>query len=361
MILYFAILVTTTITSYVLYGKKSKAAINVKLGRHSLISIRQKENRGCFAAFLILAFFSAVREGIGIDYNSYLYHIALIQNGNPHYMETGFKKLVTTLEKINSDPKFVIIILGILTTWLFVKAIWEQSDNPAESIFIFVSWGYYFLTYNTIRNYLALAIVIYAIRFIKQDKKIWFFLLVILAASFHKSALICLLVYFLADLEWKKVSYALLGAGIVFAFVFKNFLRTLVFYFYPAYEGSVYDSGRISYLNILKALLVLMLCIFRYGLVNGNRLNRLYFHLNLFSLTLYVGMYWVPEISRIGFYMNATSIFLIPNIIKGAKTAENRKVLKIILYIVSLILFFLLCRGFYGETIKLLPYKSWLF
>ena len=93
----------------------------------------------------------------------------------------------------------------------------------------------------------------YAIRFIKEGKKIQFVLFVLVAATFHKSALSCLPIYFISDFRWKKFYYPILGGGILAALFLKDILRTAVFYFYPRYEGSVYDIGRVSYLNIVKA------------------------------------------------------------------------------------------------------------
>ena len=44
--------------------------------------------------FIILATFLVIRDGIGSDYDSYMWHIGKIQAGEPHYMEIGFQKLV---------------------------------------------------------------------------------------------------------------------------------------------------------------------------------------------------------------------------------------------------------------------------
>ena len=362
MIIYFFMLILTTTMTYFLYRKRRTATIRIKVGQYNLLSIGSLDRGGFLPVFGFLAFFSAVRDGIGVDYESYMNHILMIQQGAPHhYMEIGFKKTVKFLEFITVDPRFVIIVAGVVTTWLFARAIWEQSSNPVLSIFLFLSWGYYFFTFNTIRNFWALAIVMYAIRFIKEGKKIQFILFVLVAATFHKSALFCLPIYFISDFRWKKLYYPILGGGILATLFLKDILRTAVFYFYPRYEGSAYDIGRISYLNIVNALVVITLCVFYYQRVEQSRETRLYFHLNVLAFCLYVGMYWIPEISRIGFYLNTTSLFLVPNILNNVENEHNKKSLKIAVYLFSIILFYLLCREFYGSTIQLLPYRTWIF
>ncbi len=317
-------------------------------------------NAGFWLVAGLLGFFSAVRYRIGIDYEAYEYHIDLIQKHVPHYMETGFQKLVLVLSEISAEPVFIIMIVGIATTWFFVSAVWEQSENICMGIFLFISWGYYFLTYNTIRNYFALALVLYAIRFIERDKKLAFIFTVLLAASIHKSALVCIPLYLLADLKWKKVYYLLLVSGTGFTLAAKKYIRKLVFLFYAQYESGIYDTGRISYMNIVRSLGVVFLCASFFNIIKKDRMNRMYFHLNLFSLAFYTGMYWVPEISRIGFYMNATSIFLLPRVLSDVSNREKRNVIKVILYAGSMVLFIALCSGFYGETIRILPYRTWL-
>ena len=118
--------------------------------------------------FLTLAVFSAIRDEIGVDYASYMNHIQNIQLGKPNYMESGFKFLAKVIGRINSNPRLVIIVFAILTSFFYIKAIYEQSSNVLMSIFIFLSWGYYFFTFNTIRNYFALAMCLYSLKFLKE-------------------------------------------------------------------------------------------------------------------------------------------------------------------------------------------------
>ena len=68
----------------------------------------------------------------------------------------------------------------------------------------------------------------------------------------------------------------------------------------------------------------------------------------------------MPEVSRIGFYMNATSIMFIPNVIRELKLKKNQKILNISIYIFSFVLFILLMQTFYSPSTKLLPYQTWI-
>ena len=114
-----------------------------------------KRYRGIVPIFLILAFFSAIRDDCGCDYNSYIIHIQKIQNGEFNYMEPGFQAFVNWVYQFHENPRLVIILIGILTSFFFVLAIWKQSEDRKLSIYLLITWGYYIMTYNTIRNYFA--------------------------------------------------------------------------------------------------------------------------------------------------------------------------------------------------------------
>lgn len=321
-----------------------------------------KRYKGLLPVFLTLAFFSAIRDDCGCDYDSYIIHILKIQDGQPNYMEPGFQVLVNWIYRFHENPRMVIIVIGVLTSFFFTVAIWNQSEDKKLSVFLLITWGYYIMTYNTIRNYLALSFMLCIIPLLHNKKYFLFSLLTIFIATFHKSALFCIPVYILASkITFTKkhiIPLILLGC---FFLIMEQHIRQLVFSIYEIYEGSEYDNGRISYLNILKALVVIALFLRYKTNLYTDALCQLYFNLNIFALLIYTSLYWLPEISRLGFYLNATSILMIPRIIQKISNINERKRMRNIVYMGSFILFILLLMQYSSETVRLLPYKTWLF
>ena len=318
------------------------------------------KNASFFLVFIILGVFSAIRDGIGIDYTAYIMHIEGIALGMPNYMEVGFKYLAKVIMKLTGDPKLVIGVAAIVTCYFYVAAIYKQSINIKMSMFLFITWGYYFFTFNTIRNYLALSIVFFAIPYVINRQHIRFIIWVIIATLFHKSAIICIPFYIIASKKINKKTYVFIILGAFLLLIFKDTMRNFIFWFYPYYKGTVYDSGRISIFNIIKSAVVLFYGSLYYSKIKSDIQLRTYFNLNFFALIIYTALYWLPEISRIGFYFNIVSILLIPNLTIKIKK-DDQIVIKYMVYSFSIILFVLLMRGFYDPTVKLLPYKSWLF
>lgn len=315
---------------------------------------------GFLLTFAVLSFFSSIRDDIGCDYHSYVSHIERIQSGLPNYMEPGFQYVVIQLAKYDDNPRTVIVLFGILTCFFFLKSIWDQSQDRFMSVFLFLTWGLYFMTFNTIRNYFALSLVYFAIKYLIGKRSVLFYVVVLIAAFFHKSALICVPLYFLANrISLKKSHIPIIIVVTFLLLLLQAPLRSLAFDVYSSYEGSEYDVGRISYLNIVKAVLIIGLSLKYKMLVYSDKLLKFYFNLNVFALVIYTGAYWLPEISRIGFYLNMTAIFLIPSILQSIRPSE-RNTLNRLVVIFSVFLFILLLFSFTSPTTGLLPYKTWL-
>lgn len=314
--------------------------------------------------FSVLSFFSAIRDDCGCDYYSYVRHIENIQAGFPNYMEEGFQIVARQIGSFSHNPRYVIILFGILTCFFFVKAIWDQSQNKLLSVYLFLTWGLYFMTFNTIRNYFALSVIFYAIKFLLTNKKgiAFFVLLTIAAAFFHASALVCLPLYLLAlNITIEKKHFPWLIVAIIVLLLLQIPLRSYVFFYYNSYEGSEYDTDRVSYLNVIKALFIIGLCLKYKAIVYKDKYLKFYFNLNVFALVLYLGVYWLPEISRIGFYMNMTVIFLIPSLVAQIKSKVDRTNLTAFIIVISFIMFILLLNQFSSVNTRILPYKTWLY
>ena len=161
-------IILTIIVCFFIYFLTTKNQDSQFVIRSRKLNINKKKI-AFIITFLILAFFSAIRYNCGCDYFSYMNHISNIQVGNTNYMEIGFKTAVILLSNITKDPKFVISVFGILTVFFYTKSIWDQSDNVLFSVFIFLTWGYYFMTFNSIRNYFALALVLYSIKYLYKN------------------------------------------------------------------------------------------------------------------------------------------------------------------------------------------------
>ncbi len=329
------------------------------------VSRQQLCNRILTAGIFTLLFaVSALRTGVGNDYGEYEDFFTRISEHRHVSSEWGFNLVVKAVQFLMGNTTAAnITIFGIFafaTIWLFMRAVYEQSDWYVWSFFLFMTNGYYFLSMNSVRYYFALAAALYAMKYALRERWLPFTCWIVFAAFFHKSVLFVLPVYWLAMRRWKKW-HIVLGLGLCgFVLLFKNVCREIIFFFYPYYENSMFDNGATSPANIAKCLCVLLLCLLYYkNAVKDNRKVRFYFVLNLGALFLYVFCGFIPEISRIGYYLSAGNIFLIPAVLKEIPDKKQKLFFCGAVAAAFSAYFIMSLITYYEIDIRLLPYASW--
>lgn len=340
--------------------------LNGEAVQSSLASRQQLCNRAAaVAVYVLLAAVSACRIAVGNDYWVYRSQFLLINSGREVSYEFGFRGVVLMMQHIFGYDNYLMIfgLFSILTTFFFIKAIYDLSDWFAYTVFLLLAGGYYFMSFDNVRYYFALSIALYAMKYVLNKKYGAFILWILVAACFHKSVLIVIPVYIVAVfLKWTKKTIWLIPAACISLMVGKEILRYIVFKFYPFYEGSMFDIHEISYVNIAKCGAVLIFCViyFKRAILN-NKTNYFLFNLNLFALILYVFAYYVPELSRICYYMIVGQVFLIPAVLMKIKNKKQNIFWTLSIGLAFCIYFGVFLIRAYDKNIRLLPYLNWIF
>ena len=318
-----------------------------------------------FMVFMLLFGVSVCRIAVGNDYWVYRDYILKIAAGRHVATEFGFNYLVKLCQFLTQNDECYLLVLGIFslaTVYLFVKAMYEQSLWFGMSVYLLLTGGYYFLSLNSVRYYFAVAIALVAMRQVIKGEWIKFVLMVLVGACFHKSLLIILVLYPLARLKWNR--WVMGGAIALCAslVVFKDLYRKLLFLVYPYYENSMFDDGSVSVVNILKGAAIVGFALFYYRkYIKDSEADRFYLNLQIGALMLYCFGSFIPEVSRIGYYLNISLVFLIPNVLKKI---ENRKAkifftVAVMLAFAGYFAFFL--KGADSVDIRIIPYRNWIF
>ncbi len=366
------------------------AAVTVLLG--SMVNCRpvtqpyrttrqQMCNRVClFAVFLILFALSACRLNVGNDYAKYVEFMHLVNCDAYVPTEAGFNLLVKILYGLSGFENYLLVfaVYAFVTIGIFLLGMYEQSEDFPLTFFLFMALGYYFQTFSTVRYYLALALALYAMKFVMRGQWGRFTVLILLGSAFHKSLLVVIPLYILAVLPWKKWQ---LAAGALFCTTFlfcQDFYLKLVVFLYPTYEDTEYLEGGTSYINILRCLAVLAFS----GIVYwsgkrsgstrgeeqknaevGERYDRahFYFYLNLGALVLYVFCSFLPIISRIGYYLTVSHILYLPMLLKQVEDRRWRKVLRAGILLAAVLYFAIYMSRADNDGTLILPYKTFFF
>ncbi len=193
-----------------------------------------------------LILISSLRFGIGFDYWTYLEIFEDIRtlpwNTVVSYtFEPGFNIFVKLCWLFCPSGQAVYAVFSVLAVGLVALFSYRYSPLPWLSMFAFLTLNYYYMSMNLLRQAIAGIICLYAYQFCKERKLVPFLLVVVLAASFHKTALILLPVYFLAQIALTKITLAVYGGLFFLGFVFARPLVDFVTqHIFTQYVGSIY-------------------------------------------------------------------------------------------------------------------------
>ncbi len=328
-------------------------------------SRQQYINRGCLMLiFAILFILSALRLNVGNDYAKYVEFMHLVNCDSYVPTEIGFNLLVKIIFFLSGYENYLLVfaIYAFFTILFFMLAMYEQSDDFAFSFFLFMALGYYFQTFSTVRYYLALAIALYSMKFVLNRQWVKFILIVLLGATFHKSLLVIIPLYFLAQLKWKKWMIIVAGLFCSTFFFLQDFYLKVVVFLYPSYEDTEYLSGGTSLINILRCAAVFALSLICYKkCIQGNRRNSFYFYLNLGALVLYTCCSFLPVISRIGYYLSVCQIFFIPVLVESIDNYRIRRIMRAGVILAALLYFGMYLSKAASDGVRILPYETFLF
>ncbi len=314
--------------------------------------------------FSCLFWVSALRVNVGNDYAKYVEFMHLVYCNAYVPTEPGFNLLTLAIYHIFGYENYIFVfaVFTFFTVLFFMIAMWQQSEWFSFSFMMFMFLGYYFQSISTVRYYLALAMALYSIKFVL--KKDWprFLLIVLIAAMFHKSVLVILVLYPIASIKWKRWVYIIGGLGCVSCLFLQDFYLKVVVFLYPSYKDTEYLTGGTSYVNIARCLVILGFSIWMYkDAIRGNKANLFYFYCNIMALALYVFGSFLPIISRIGYYLTVTHILFIPALLLKIKDEKKRKLITCVTVIGCLGYFVLYMRGASADGVRILPYKTILF
>ena len=219
--------------------------------------------------FLILTIPAAIRYGIGTDYTSYEVRYArLVANIDARTsFEFGYLFLNKLFITIGLPFQAIIIVLATLITLFVIKTFLVLPKKVGVLyIFFYMLWAF-LPSFSLIRQALAIVIMNYAIILGFNKKPGWFVWYLLIALSFHTSAILIAMVFFLRHL---KISNIVILPVLFFLFVIhkKLTLFSFIIGLYPEwlpFSGYFYNTKKLAYLtggNVESGLGILVMLSF---------------------------------------------------------------------------------------------------
>jgi len=287
------------------------------------------------ASFVVLFCISSFRGDFTSDYKNYrdqfLYYSKFTVYevlGSPRLrgQELGYVLLNILTYQLGGSYVAFVSEISFLTLLFFYKGFWNDSDDVWLSIIMFVSIGAYYTSFNISRQILAVSMTFWGAKYLYDRKAGKYFIIVLLASLFHRTALILIPFYFVLnmDLNWKSVTLVTLCTiGLVVAL--DEVLDLVRFYVYSAYRNDSYGMTGLKVTNIVLPAVVAMLgLLLRKEIQEPDKKDKIWINATLFYLIFSLLGLKVMMLQRFAEYFMPFSILLLTRMFCRVKPKEFR-------------------------------------
>lgn len=229
-------------------------------------------------------------------------------------MEIGYLYFVGIFSKIFPHPQSLFIITGAFMSFAVCRFVYKNSEDPTTSLVMFVTLSLYTFMTQAIRQAIAMCICLFAIEFCKKHKIFKFIALVLLAMTFHTSAIIFFPVFLLYFIPLNSltciISFIVGAVLLVFSPQIINYANQL----YGSEYFRVVDSG--GFVALAVYIVIIALALLLQHQVKDKKKYEFFFFITFVGATVFTMRYIGGLIAgRISNYYMFGQIILLPNLI----------------------------------------------
>lgn len=123
-----------------------------------------------------------------------------------HFMEYGFYIFCKIISMLGGTCRTMYFLSSAFVTFSVCYFLYKHSEGLLFSTVILLSYPYFYTSFDIIRYYLAISIVLLAYDFVIKRKFLSYVVCVIIAMQFHKTIIIMLLLYMIPEIRWNTIS-----------------------------------------------------------------------------------------------------------------------------------------------------------
>lgn len=247
------------------------------------------------------------------------------------------------------NPQLWLMMLVLLALVPYIKALKLFSIDVLMSVFLFFATAQFVYFFSGARQMIAIAICFYAVRYVIEKKTCKYILLVLLAMSFHVTAVVMLGLPLIANVKpWSKKMWWLLGIAWILIILSESIFRVLgnvvlVNTPYEQYVTRALNQKGVTVLRALVAVVPVLICFLnrKQQRFLADRTMDVFFNISL------VNAYWMIAATafggdltgRISEYFSTANIVLYPYIFQRLLKGKSRSTVKVC-FVIGYLLFY---------------------
>lgn len=284
------------------------------------------------AIAVVMVAMAALRApSVGVDTQPYLNTFKYISGAETfsdfwvrsgaYRKEPGYSLLNFIVAHFTKDPIVFMGIVSALIITLRLIFLYFYSPSVWISGFVYISFGFFGYAMCTLRQELAISIMMFALPLIQKKKIVPYMLICAVAATFHMSLWIMIPVYFIAQLPVNKIMLGIYSAGTLGILLFsEKFLDFITQYVFKAYKpGTYYTLGR-NYSTAVFPVLVFILAMLLFKkLVERNPRNTIWINLSCYAALLFILTLKNFIFQRVALVFLPVALLLIPELVLAVR------------------------------------------
>lgn len=336
-----------------------------------LIKIKHKRELFLLTSLVSMILLATTRgPQVGTDLSMYLdYYNSMGSNLRDvldYRIEWGYALLNYIVYWATGSETIFLFLVALTTYSILVFFFYKCSYNPVYSIIIFVGMFMYCMSYNAIRQYLAVAFLCLAYYLLqKNSRKAYILLCFIIATLFHKTAIImlpvfALKIYFNNFKKYTVIFILTIASWMIIVSGGYEVVYTLIPQ-YAVYETLAYSQSREITASIVLPIISLIYIFISsiYLFVNRKEFDRKLSYYN-FLLLLY-SLSWLASFKvfifyRFLYYFEIFICLVIPYIVERYIKQKT-----FIYSVISALMFIYFILHLSRNTAMVVPYYSTMF
>lgn len=253
--------------------------------------------------------------------------------------ETGYVVLNKILSLMTPEVRLLLVFISGFIVFGYIRSIYRNSTIPWLSLFLFIAMGFFTESLSMLRQSIAMVVILGGLKYVEERHFGKYLLIVILAMTFHLTAVVMLILYPFSRVKLNLKNFILLitGCGLFMLTLGRSILNYVISNFYSLYSSKIESGSGFSMLLLLLAIAVGGLL-----LNSPNRSPKVYMSMIALACCMQLFALQFALFARIVMYFSMASVIYIPETLSRIQNKEIRLMMILLVCVLAAMYFIFL-------------------